>query len=307
MKILRTFLVTMMVIMGSTQSAKADTPTHVNFGIISTETSQNLRDQWEPLLQDMEAHLGIPVKPFFASDYAGVVEAMRFGKVDVAWFGNKSAIEAVDRAGGEVFAQIMPNDGSLGYYALLIAHKDSPLNSVEDLIEKPDELTFSNGDPNSTSGFLIPYYYVFAKNNIDPKTHFKRLTNASHEVNALSVARKKIDVATNNTTILGDPDAANPKAGRLWKSRPKMVEQIKVIWKSPLIPNEPLVYRTELSDSFKTTIREFFYGYGKTEKEQQILADINSGIQKFQPSTNDQLTPIREIVRFHNVLKTKSN
>src|SRR3546814_8529440 len=85
-----------------------------------------------------------------------LIEGMRFGKVDVAWFGNKSAIEAVDRAGGEVFAQTIKDDGSRGYYSLLIAHKDSKINSLEDVLKCDKSLTFSNGDPNSTSGFVIP-------------------------------------------------------------------------------------------------------------------------------------------------------
>ena len=54
---------------------------------------------------------------------------MRFNKVQVAWYGNKSAMEAVDRANGEVFAQMVTADGSPGYWSLLIAHKDSPLKS----------------------------------------------------------------------------------------------------------------------------------------------------------------------------------
>ena len=78
-------------------------PKGINFGIISTESTQNLKEAWMPLIKDMQSAIGMPVKPFFAPDYAGVIEAMRFGKVHVAWFGNKSAMEAVDRAGGEVF------------------------------------------------------------------------------------------------------------------------------------------------------------------------------------------------------------
>ena len=53
----------------------------------------------------MAEETGLKVNAFFASDYAGVIEGMRFGKVQVAWYGNKSAMEAVDRANGEIFAQ----------------------------------------------------------------------------------------------------------------------------------------------------------------------------------------------------------
>ena len=83
----------------------------LNFGIISTESQQNLKPQWEPFLKDMETKLGIKVNAFFAPDYAGIIQGMRFNKVDIAWYGNLSAMEAVDRANGQVFAQTVAADG----------------------------------------------------------------------------------------------------------------------------------------------------------------------------------------------------
>ena len=152
--------------------AKAEMPKQINFGIISTESASALESSFGPFLADMEKALGVKVKPFFASDYAGVIEGMRFKKVDVAWFGNKSAIEAVDRAGGEVFAQTIKDNGERGYYSLLITHKDSPLNSLQDVLKCDKTLTFGNGDPNSTSGFAIPGYYVWALNKKTPEDCF---------------------------------------------------------------------------------------------------------------------------------------
>ena len=72
----------------------------INFGFISTESSQNLKSDWQPLIDDMEKQTGLKVKAFFATDYAGIIEAMRFNKVQLAWMGNKSAMEAVDRSNG---------------------------------------------------------------------------------------------------------------------------------------------------------------------------------------------------------------
>src|SRR5664280_1182492 len=65
----------------------------INFGIISTESSQNLKSDWQPILDSMAKKTGMKVNAFFASDYAGIIEGMRFNKVQVAWFGNKSAME----------------------------------------------------------------------------------------------------------------------------------------------------------------------------------------------------------------------
>jgi phosphonate transport system substrate-binding protein len=283
---------------------RADTKP-VSFGLIATESAANLKSQWEPFLKDMEKALGVPVKAFYAPDYAGVIEAMRFNKVDLAWYGNKAAIEAVDRAGGEVFAQMISADGYPGYHSVLIVHRDSPITSLDDVIKAPGQYSFGNGDPNSTSGFLVPGYYAFAKNGIDPKTHFTRVLNSNHEFNALAVANRQLDIATNNTSMVGDPDR-NPQASRLWQSNPAMAEKIRVIWKSPLIPHEPIVYRKNLPDADKQKLRDFFYGYGKTPEQKAVLAKLNQGVGAFIPSTNAQLQPIRDLEKYRDALIKKS-
>src|SRR5690606_39187169 len=127
----------------------------------STESQQALKPKWEPLLADMAKATGLDIKPFFASDYAGVIEGMRFGKVQMAWYGNKSAMEAVDRAEGEVFVQTVSATGDPGYWSLILVPKDSPLNSVEDLLKCDKSLNFGLGDVNSTSGYLVPMTFVF--------------------------------------------------------------------------------------------------------------------------------------------------
>ena len=260
----------------------------INFGIISTESSQNLRTDWQPILDDMAKKTGMKVNAFFASDYAGIIEGMRFNKVHVAWYGNKSAMEAVDRASGEVFAQMVNADGAQGYYSHLIVHKDSPIKSLDDLLKNGKNLSFGNGDPNSTSGFLVPGYYVFAKNKIDPKTFFKVSRGANHETNALAVANKQVDVATNNSENLD-------------KIKDRMLDKfndIRIIWTSPLIALDPLVMRKDLPEATKKTVREFFYTYGNAgQREKDNLMKV-SKLSGFKPSTNAQLIPIRQLELF---------
>lgn len=258
----------------------------INFGIMSTESSQNLKTIWQPFLDDMSKKTGLKVNATFASDYAGLIQGMRFNKVDVAWLGNKAAMEAVDRSNGEIFAQTSASNGAAGYWSLLIVRKDSPINSVEDMLKNAKTLTFGNGDPNSTSGYLVPGYYVFAKNHIDASTAFKRTLNSSHEVNALSVAKGQLDVATFNTESWD----------RLAVTQPDKVEQLKVIWKSPLIPADPMVWSKALSDENKAKIREFFASYGDTDEEKTVLKNMQLG--KFLKSSDDQLLPIRQLELF---------
>jgi len=260
----------------------------LNFGIISTESSQNLKSDWQPVLDDMARKTGMKVNAFFASDYAGIIEGMRFNKVHVAWFGNKSAMEAVDRASGEVFAKMVNADGTQGYYSHLIVHKDSPIKTLDDMLKNGKSLSFGNGDPNSTSGFLVPSYYVFAQNRIDAKTFFKLSRGANHEANALAVANKQVDVATNNSENLD----------KIKERLPEKFNDIRIIWTSPLIPMDPLVIRKDLPEASKAKVRDFFYAYGKSsQQEKDNLIKLNK-LSGFKPSSNSQLIPIRQLELF---------
>ena len=269
--------------------ARAEEPREINFGIISTESTQNLKSTWLPFLEAMEAGTGLKVNAFFAPDYAGIIEAMRFDKVQVAWFGNKSAMEAVDRADGEIFAQTVDVDGNPGYWALLITHVDSGINSLEDVLACNKDLNFGIGDPNSTSGFLVPTTFVFAANEIDPKECFKTVRNANHETNAMAVANKQVHVAANNTENIR----------RLAKTNPEAHANIKEIWRSPLIPSDPLVWRRDLDQELKDKVYTFVMTYGRLGTPEQVtaarkvLADLQWA--PFKSSSDAQIYPIRQM------------
>lgn len=259
----------------------------INFGIISTDSSAALRQRWQPLIDDMEKQTGLKVTPFFATDYAGVIEGMRFNKVQLAWMGNKGAMEAVDRSQGEIFAKIIYADGSEGYYSLLIANKSSPYKTLDDVLKNGKKINFGLGDPTSTSGTLVPGYYVFAKNNIDPRTYFKTARSSNHGANLMAVLNNQIDVATNNTEELDKLEATQPEKAK----------QVQVLWKSPLIPSDPMLWRKDLPDATKKKIRDFFLAYGKDAHEKEVLKNIyNYG--GFRASSNAQLLPIRQLELF---------
>ncbi|MCS0494258.1 phosphonate ABC transporter substrate-binding protein [Ancylobacter sp. MQZ15Z-1] len=293
-----------LVLAGLTAPLAAEEMKQLNFGIISTESSTGLAKSFEPMLKDLEKAVGVPVKAYFAQDYAGVIEGMRFKKVDLAWYGNKSAMEAVDRADGEVFVQTTKPDGTKGYYSLIIANVDNnAVNNLKDVVDCSKGLTFGNGDPNSTSGNLVPSYYVFALNKIEPNSCYKRVVVSNHEGNALAVANKQVDIATNNTESMD----------RLKQLRPDDAAKIKEVWRSPLIPSDPLVWRADLPDDMKAKIYTFFLTYGRLGPEEEVarqravLAKTSDGWGVFVPSSNAQLYPIRQLELFKTRVKTQND
>jgi len=278
-------------------AAGASFAQEVNFGVIATDAAAAQRERWEPLFRDMEKKTGLTIRSFYAPDYAGIIEAMRFNKVQVAWFGNKSAMEAVDRAQGEVFAQVMYADGTYGYNGLLITHRDSPYKTLDDVFRNSKSINFGIGDPNSTSGFLVPTYYVFAKNNVDYRTAFKTIRNASHGANIQAVLAKQVDVATNNTEDVGKLEA----------TKPELASQIRVIWRSPLIPSDPFVWRKDLDPAVKAKIRNFVLGYAKTDPEEKAILKNIYNYGGFRESNNDQLIPIRQLELFKERSKVEAD
>ncbi|HMA75505.1 MAG TPA: phosphonate ABC transporter substrate-binding protein [Xanthobacteraceae bacterium] len=282
-------------------STAAQTPVEINFGVISTEASVNQKKNWEPFLQAIAKSTGFKINGFYSTDYAGVIEVMRFNKVQVAWFGNKSGMEAADRAGGEVFAQIVSRNGNIGYYSHVIVHRDSPFATLDDILKCDKSLDFGIGDPNSTSGFLVPTSYIFAARNIDPKSCFKTVRNANHQANAMAVANRQVSAATNNSEDLQ----------RIATTAPDAREKIKIIWTSPLIPLDPLMWRKDLDPAVKGKLYTSLMNYGHvgTDAEIKTAREILANLvwSPFHPSSDDQLLSTRKLEANRDLLKVKGD
>lgn len=273
----------------------------LDFGIISTESQENLKPLWEPFLDAMEAELGRPVNGFYATDYAGVIEAMGANKVQLAWYGGKSYIEAAARSNAEAFAQTVATDGSKGYYSYLITNVENPIVNEIDLeagdgdkflVENSSELTFAFNDPNSTSGYLVPMYYVFAQNGLNPDSAFEELIFAgSHEATAQAVANNQVDIATNNSESLV----------RLQESDPAAAEKVQVIWTSPVIPSDPISYRNDLPECLKDQIKDFFF----TFDDESVLGPLQW--QGFDPAGDEDWNTIRELEIAKNILEVQND
>ncbi len=174
----------------------------------------------------MKKQTGLTIKPYFASDYTALIEAMRFKQVQLGWFSNLSGLEAVRRGDGEVFAHIhRPDAGVSGYNSVIIVNANSGI-TLDRLLTCDKSLSFGLGDARSTSGTLAPMTYLFAPKNIDPQNCFRAVRSANHQANLVAVANGVVDAATNNSTALT----------MLRNSRPEIAAKVKVIWTSPRLP-----------------------------------------------------------------------
>jgi phosphonate transport system substrate-binding protein len=226
-------------------SAAAQMPSVVRIGLIPSEDSRAMLASSEELLRAVEKNLGIKVQGFVASDYNGVIEAMRSGHVEVAYLGPFSYVLGATIAPIEAFCTAETAKSSkTSYRSQIIALKSSGLSKLEDLKGK----TFAFVDPSSTSGHLFPKAGLI-RAGFDPDKFFGRtLFTGSHDANALAVANKRVDAATIADRIL---DAAVAK--NLVKR-----EDLQVVWESDPIPESPTVWRKNLSPELKAKIKTAF-------------------------------------------------
>jgi phosphonate transport system substrate-binding protein len=257
------------------------------FSILSTENSQNQQVLWKPFLDDMRAQTGLRIKAFYAPNYFALVNAMAAKQIDVGWFSNQSGLEAVRRANGEVFVRSSDPSGVDGYFSNLIVPASST-TTLEDVLRCDRKLSLSMGDSKSTSGTLAPMTYLFGPHGIDPEKCFKTLRSANHEANLQAIANGVIDVATNNSTAL-----------RLTaENKPNVARRIRVIWTSPRLPEDPIVWRKDLDPGVKEKLRSFFLTYGTKpgpdgDRERRNLAQLSFGV--FKPADDSHLLPVREM------------
>ena len=276
----------------------------VNFSILPADNLATSQAAWGPVIADMEKTTGLKIKPFYATNYTAMVEALRFKQTDLGWYSNFPGLEAVRRANGEVFARTISSSGDDGYSSVIIVPASSK-TTLEDVLKCGKRFNFGIGDAKSTSGTLAPMTYLFAPKDIRPETCFKTVRSANHQTNMLSVANNVIEVATNNTTSLRlqkNREDADPKAS-------KVSDKIRVIWTSPRLPEDPIIWRKDLDPAVKEKLRQFFltYGQGDTpEAVRQRALLVKISIAGFKPANDGHLLPVREMEATELLQEAKS-
>ncbi len=131
-----------------------DAITEFRIGLLGGENAQDRLASNECLRTYAEEALGVPVSLFAPADYNGVIQGLLGGTLDMAWLG-ASAYAAVYVENPDAVSPVLVKtnlDGSFTYYSIGIARADSGITSLDDMAGK----VFGFGDPNSTSGYLIP-------------------------------------------------------------------------------------------------------------------------------------------------------
>lgn len=238
----------------SALTAKADDwrkkfPT-IKYGIISVETQVDTMKNQDVFLKEAKKELGVPVELFTATEYAGIVNALATGQIQLGWLGASSyATTWLDCKCVEPLVGAQDVKGAMGYNSVLIVKADSPYKSYEDLKGK----TVARNDPHSTSGFTVPTV-EFAEMGKPIDKYFNSPLSGGHQQTIVGVLNGTYDGGFTWTTP-GDG------FGAIRKMIDKGVlkrDQIRVIWTSPMIPTPPVVIRSDLPPQMKADLEKMF-------------------------------------------------
>ncbi|PSJ57318.1 phosphonate ABC transporter substrate-binding protein [Pseudaminobacter soli (ex Li et al. 2025)] len=249
-------------------AARAESLETFRVGILGGENEADSLRNYQCLADKLPAAIGVKeVKLFPATDYDGVIQGLLGGTLDYAELGASgyAKIYLANADAVEPILTTVQTDGSKGYYSIMVARKDSGIKTLADM--KGKKLGFA--DPDSTSGYLIPVTSLPKDlNNVAVKDFFGETGfGGGHENLVLAVKDGKFDAGTTFGSGVGNFDEGYT-SGNLHKMVAKGMIDMKdfvELWKSPLIPNGPIVIRTALDTDLKAKFKQFMVDLPKTD------------------------------------------
>ena len=254
-------------LMALATGAMAEDLKEFRIGILGGENEADRLKSYQCLVDQLPAVLGVQkVSLFPAADYDGVVQGLLGGTLDYAELGASgfAKIYLADAKAVEPILTTVQTDGSMGYYSIMVARKDKGFKSVADL--KGKKLGFA--DPDSTSGYLIPLVTLPETTGAPVKEFFAETGfGGGHENLVLEVVKGNFDAGTTFGSGVGDFKDGYT-SGNLRKMVDKGIlnmDDLVELWKSPLIPNGPIVVRTSMNVDMKAKFKDFMMKLPQTD------------------------------------------
>jgi phosphonate transport system substrate-binding protein len=249
---------------------KCDDPRVLRFSLVPTQDSLRELSYYKPILDLMQKNTGKRIEFYMPTSYASVVEALLGKWVDVAVLGPEAyVITRRKDPNVEVFATYHRAANGIqaegpGYKSVLITRKGSRFGDVASL--KGGVLALV--DPASTSGSLIPEHVFPKEAKIPPlKQYFSRIVySGGHDLSSIAVMEGKVDAAFVATHRFME----TVNAGKVKQ------DDYNFIWYSPLIPQDPFVYRTTLCEDIRKKIADTFLTVDQTADGKRYLENVKS-------------------------------
>jgi phosphate/phosphite/phosphonate ABC transporters, periplasmic binding protein len=223
------------------------------------------------------------IQPFVATDYTGVVEALRANKLDVAFLTPASYVLAKNETNVKVVLK-SERKGIPSYYAAIITRVDSGIKTLEDLRGK----TFAFGDSLSTTGHVFPRK-MFKEHGIDPVRDFKQvLYSGGHDATVLAVFNGKVDAGA---TYANSPDNQDTAWMRYLKNPEDVAKIIAIAYSEP-IPADNLVINGNLDQQIAQKIENVFVELSRDPQGKKMLRELYQ-IDGFVSATDKDYDSVR--------------
>lgn len=233
----------------------------LKFGILSGENEQDRIMRNEPLRAYLAETLGVEVEIFTAGNYDGVIQAMAANQIEIGRYGSSSYAAAYTATDGGVVPTLttLKKDGTTGYKSIVVTRCDSGLTSLEDAAGK----IMAFADPDSTSGYAVPYFNMVNVEGFKPEDYFGTVTfSGSHEAGVSGVVNGTFDVAAtyqdseDNSIFTRMQDKGMIEPGQVCK-----------IWTSPEITSGPWTFRTNLPEALIEDVTAAIEGFPEADPE----------------------------------------
>jgi phosphonate transport system substrate-binding protein len=252
-------------------------------GFVPAEDAQRVMQNAQPIVEILRKRLNMEVQPFVATDYTGVVEALRVNKLDMAFLTPASYVLAKNEANIRVILK-SERKGIPFYYAAIIVRADSGIHSLDDLRGK----SFAFGDALSTTGNVIPRR-MLKKRGIDPVRDFKQvLHSGGHDATVLAVLHGKVDAGA---TYANSPDGSDTAWMRYLKNAEE-AKKIRAIAFSEPIPADNLVVSARLERGLVDQIERTFIELSSDPQGKKMLRELYQ-IDGFVPATDGDYDSVR--------------
>jgi phosphonate transport system substrate-binding protein len=285
--LISSLLVWPLVVLALVAPAAAESLQVLRVSAIPDEAPTELLRKFEPLGTYLEKELGVKVQFVPVTDYAASVEALAAGKLDLVWYGGFTHVQARKRTKGTAYAIVM-RDVDLQFRSKFIARADSGITSLKDLKGK----TFAFGSVGSTSGHLMPRYFL-QQEKLTPEQDFSKVSfSGAHDATVKWVETGKVDAGVLNESVWD----------KLVEGGKVDTTKVKVFWSTPAYVDYNWTVRGDLDRVLVSRLTRAFLNLDANNPAHQPILELQRA-KHYVLAREDDFTGIEEAAKAAGLLK----
>lgn len=239
-------------------AAHADTPAVLRVSAIPDEAPTELQRKFKPLGENLSQATGMKVVFTPVSDYAAVVESLATRKLDLAWLGGFTYVQAKIRTNGTAIPIVQRAEDAVFTSKFITA--DPAIKTLADLKGK----TFAFGAPSSTSGSLMPRFFL-QQDGLNPEKDFKTVAySGAHDATVAFVAAGKAEAGVLNTSVWD----------KLVESKKVDTSKVRVFATTPTYFDYNWTVRGDLDPAIVKKLTAAFLALDPSKPEHKAIMDL---------------------------------